>query len=73
MTDDAQLRPAISWRRNLYALWIAQTLTIIGFSLRTPFLPFYIKDLGAESFASQALWAGVINAGGAAVMAVSAP
>ncbi len=73
MTDDAQPRPAISWRRNLYALWIAQGLTIIGFSLRTPFLPFYIKDLGADSFASQALWAGVINAGGAAVMAISAP
>lgn len=73
MTDDAQPRSAISWRRNLYALWIAQTLTIVGFSLRTPFLPFFIKDLGAESFASQALWAGVINAGGAAVMAISAP
>jgi DHA1 family multidrug resistance protein-like MFS transporter len=63
----------ISWRRNLYALWIAQTLTIVGFSLRTPFLPYYIKDLGADSFASQALWAGIINAGGAAVMAISAP
>lgn len=61
------------WRRNLYALWLAQTLTIIGFSLRAPFLPFYIKDLGAESFASQAMWAGVINGGGAAVMAISAP
>lgn len=73
MSKNAGPRPAISWRRNLYALWIAQMLTIIGFSLRTPFLPFYIKDLGAESFASQALWAGVINAGGAAVMAVSAP
>jgi MFS transporter, DHA1 family, multidrug resistance protein len=63
----------ISWRRNLYALWIAQMLTIIGFSLRAPFLPFFIRDLGAESFASQALWAGAINAGGAAVMAISAP
>jgi len=73
MTDDKQPQRAISWRRNLYALWIAQMLTIIGFSLRTPFLPFYIKDLGADSFASQALWAGVINAGGAAVMAISAP
>ena len=64
---------SISWRRNLYALWIAQTLTIIGFSLRTPFLPFFIKDLGASSFESQALWAGVINGGGAAVMAITAP
>lgn len=66
-------RPAISWRRNLYALWVAQMLTIIGFSLRSPFLPFYIEDLGAGSLESQALWAGVINAGGALVMAISAP
>jgi DHA1 family multidrug resistance protein-like MFS transporter len=74
-----QFRPAaattkpISWRRNLYALWIAQTLTIVGFSLRTPFLPFYIKDLGADSFESQALWAGIVNGGGAAMMAITAP
>lgn len=61
------------WRRNLYALWVAQTLTIVGFSLRTPFLPFYLKELGAETFASQALWAGLVNAGGALVMTVSAP
>lgn len=63
----------ISWQRNLYALWIAQFLTIIGFSLRTPFLPFFLEDLGATSFSSQALWSGIINAGGALVMAGSAP
>ena len=63
----------ISWKRNLYALLVAQRLTIIGFSLRSPFLPFYIKDLGAASFESQALWAGVINGGGAEVMAITAP
>lgn len=63
----------ISWRRNLYALWIAQLLTIIGFSLRTPFLPFFLEDIGAETFSSQALWTGAINAGGAIVMAVAAP
>ncbi len=63
----------ISWRRNLYALWIAQLLTIIGFSMRTPFLPYFLKDLGATSFESQALWAGIINAGGAIVMAIAQP
>ncbi len=63
----------INWRRNLYALWIAQLLTIMGFSMRTPFLPFFLEDIGASGFASQALWAGAINAGGALVMAVSAP
>ncbi|HEX5167045.1 MAG TPA: MFS transporter, partial [Thermomicrobiales bacterium] len=40
---------------------------------RSPFLPFYIEDLGASSLESQALWAGIINAGGALMMAVSAP
>lgn len=75
MVDDRGSTPFedISWRRNLYALWIAQLLTIIGFSLRTPFLPFFLEDIGADSFSSQALWAGVINAGGAAVMAITAP
>lgn len=63
----------ISWRRNLYALWIAQLMTILGFSMRTPFLPFFLEDIGASDFSSQALWAGVINAGGAIVMAISAP
>lgn len=75
MVDDRGSAPFedISWRRNLYALWIAQLLTIVGFSLRTPFLPFFLEDIGADSFSSQALWAGVINAGGAAVMAITAP
>ena len=65
--------PGISWRRNLYAITIAQFLAIVGFSLRAPFLPFFIGDLGATSAQNQALWAGVINAAGAGVMAVSAP
>lgn len=75
MVEDRGRSPIedISWRRNLYALWIAQLLTIIGFSMRTPFLPFFLEDIGADSFSSQALWAGAINAGGALVMAISAP
>jgi MFS transporter, DHA1 family, multidrug resistance protein len=48
-------------------------LAIVAFSLRAPFLPFYLSDLGAETTESQALWAGLINAGGAGVMAVTAP
>lgn len=63
----------ISWRRNLYALWIAQLLAIMGFSLRTPFLPFFLGDLGVDTVEGQALWSGIVNAGGAGVMAISAP
>ncbi len=63
----------ISWRRNLYALWIAQLLAIMGFSLRVPFLPFFLGDLGVDTVEGQALWSGIVNAAGAGVMAFSAP
>lgn len=63
----------IDWRRNLYAIWIAELLAIVGFSLRAPFLPYYLQDLGATSDDSAALWSGLINAGGAGVMAITAP
>jgi DHA1 family multidrug resistance protein-like MFS transporter len=69
----AALGSAPNWQRTLGALWLAQTLTIIGFSLRTPFLPFFVAELGARDLRSQVLWAGAINAGGAAVMAITAP
>lgn len=72
-TEAKQQERPISWKRTLYALWVAQLLAIVGFSLRVPFLPFFLGDLGTTSTEAQALWAGLINAGGAGVMAISAP
>lgn len=63
----------ISWQRNLYVLWVAETLTILGFCLAYPFLPFYLAELGAESFESRAMWAGAMSAASAAFMAITAP
>jgi DHA1 family multidrug resistance protein-like MFS transporter len=68
-TDD---RP-ISWRRNLYALVIAQALAIVGFGLRDAFLPFYLKGLGDLDNDQAALWSGYVAAGGAGVMVITAP
>src|SRR6188768_2156492 len=39
----------IDWRRNLWAIWLAEMLAILGFSLRTHFLTFYLQDLCADS------------------------
>ena len=64
---------AINWRRNLYAIWLAQLLAIVAFSLRAPFLPFFLGDLGLASTADQALWSGLINSAGAGTMAITAP
>jgi DHA1 family multidrug resistance protein-like MFS transporter len=63
----------ISWRRNLYAIWAAQLLAIMGFNLRTPFLPLFFGDLGVTSKEGQALWTGVMLSVGAAMMAVTSP
>jgi MFS transporter, DHA1 family, multidrug resistance protein len=63
----------ISWRRNLYALAIAQVLAIAGFTLRDSFMPFFLKDIGATSNSDAALWSGLVQAGGAGVMAITAP
>src|SRR5680860_1894778 len=65
--------PPISWRRNLYALWIAQVLAIVGFTLRDSFLPFFLKDIGTDEIESATLWSGLVQAGGALVMAFAAP
>jgi DHA1 family multidrug resistance protein-like MFS transporter len=66
-------RKTINWRRNLYAIWLAQLLAIVAFSLRAPFLPFFLGDLGLTSTEDQALWSGYINAAGAGTMALTAP
>lgn len=61
------------WRRNLYVLWVAETLTILGFSMCYPFLPFFLTELGVKSFDSRALWTGALTASSAGVMALAAP
>jgi len=66
-------RRSINWRRNLYAIWLSQLLAIVAFSLRAPFLPFFLGDLGLESTEQQAIWSGLINSFGAGTMAITAP
>lgn len=63
----------ISWRRNLYAIWIAQLLAIMGFSMRTPFLPMFFGEIGVDTTEGQALWTGIILSVGAGMMALASP
>ncbi|HEX5165864.1 MAG TPA: MFS transporter [Thermomicrobiales bacterium] len=70
MDDGVQDNP---WRRNLYVLWVGETLTILGFTMCYPFLPFFLGELGATSFDSQALWTGAMMASSAGFMMITAP
>ncbi|MBI3579006.1 MAG: MFS transporter, partial [Ignavibacteriales bacterium] len=51
------------WRRNLYIIWAAQFIAMMGMNLVVPFLPFYIRSLGVTDTAETARWSGLVFAG----------
>ena len=63
----------ISWRRNLAVLFLVQLFSTVGFSLIFPFLPLYVRELGAASGGSIEFWAGLVFSAQAATMMVFSP
>lgn len=62
-----------SWKRNLYAAWLAQFIAILGFSFVLPFLPLYVQTLGITTLEEAELWSGFLWFGAGVAMALSAP
>lgn len=62
-----------SWKRTFYSAWMAQVLSIIGFGLALPFLPFYIRELGVQGEAELARWAGITTSAAGLSLAIFAP
>jgi DHA1 family multidrug resistance protein-like MFS transporter len=50
------------WQKNLYALWAAQFLAMIGLTLIAPFIPLYIETLGVTRMADVERWSGLLFA-----------
>ena len=50
------------WQTNLYILWVAQFIAMIGMSACVPFLPLYVRELGVINLAQAQLWSGIIYA-----------
>lgn len=61
------------WQRTLYACWVAQFLSIIGFSFVMPFIPFYVRFLGVDTEAKVAIWSGLLVTASGLMGAVFAP
>lgn len=61
------------WRKTLYGIWLAQLLVITGFSMRAPFMPQYLKELGVTSTEGQAYWTGLMLSFGAGMQAITSP
>ena len=49
----------ISWKKNLFSLWLGCFITGLGTSQILPFLPLYISQLGSYDTASLTLWSGM--------------
>lgn len=61
------------WQRTLYILFIAQLFTAVGFSSIFPFLPLYVKALGAATGLSIELLAGLVFSAQAFTMMLASP
>jgi DHA1 family multidrug resistance protein-like MFS transporter len=48
------------WKKNLYSLWSAQLIAMIGLSLIIPFLPLYLRELGVVEKEALKIWSGLI-------------
>ncbi len=63
----------LNWRRNLYVIWIAEFVSIVGFSSAMPFLPYYVQDLGVTGPGQVELWSGLLHSMHALTMGLMAP
>ncbi|MBT3398745.1 MAG: MFS transporter [Rhodospirillaceae bacterium] len=61
------------WKSTFAFAFLAQVLGILGFSFCTPFLPFFVGDLGVKDAGAQAFWAGIALASAGFTFAVFAP
>ncbi len=63
----------ISWRKNLYVMFIAELVVMTGFSFVQPFIPLYIQQLGGLSDTGAAFWSGLAISGTGIGMVISSP
>jgi DHA1 family multidrug resistance protein-like MFS transporter len=62
-----------SWRKNLFAVAIAEFVVIMGFSFVNPFMPLFVQELGSFTSRQAALWAGISTGSMGLATFLSAP
>jgi len=63
----------VQWKQNLLRIWTAQFLATAGFCFATPFIPFYIKEIGVRDPTQASLWVALFAAAGNLALLLSAP
>ena len=64
---------ASSWQRTLAIMFVAQLITAVGFSSIFPFLPLYVKSLGAATHLNIELMVGLVFSSQAFTMMLASP
>jgi DHA1 family multidrug resistance protein-like MFS transporter len=62
-----------SWRKTLYIMVFCQVITSIGFSSIFPFLPLYVKSLGAVTSLGTDVLSGLVFSSQALTMMIASP
>jgi DHA1 family multidrug resistance protein-like MFS transporter len=73
MSKAAASKSSISWRRNLYVIWFAELVAIVGFTVVIPILPLYVQELGVQGEQEVRIWAGIVFSAHAVTMAIFGP
>lgn len=61
------------WKKNLFFIWLAQFLSVVGFCFSMPFIPFYIRDLGIDDPGVRNIWVAWYAAAGNLALCLFAP
>jgi DHA1 family multidrug resistance protein-like MFS transporter len=61
------------WRRNVYAVAIAQFIALGGGNLIFPFMPFYVRELGVTDDSEVALWSGLLGTATGSALFIFSP
>jgi DHA1 family multidrug resistance protein-like MFS transporter len=63
----------VSWKRNLYVMFAAEFIVIMGFSFIMPFMPLFVQQLGDFSSSEAAFWSGISIGGSSIALFLSGP
>ncbi len=61
-----------NWKRNLWVIWVAELLAIMGFSSTFPIYAYYIQSLGVDEHLV-ARWSGVVISASSITMGIMGP
>lgn len=61
------------WKRNLYAVWVTQFFSLVGFAFGVPILPYFIQELGITAPDTIKLYTGLMTMVPAVTLGLMAP